>query len=141
LESALTGLRKSLDDLWQLPEADVVDLIRRNHRVVAQLQFLGLDLLTEAQQRSIPARQASASAANWLSGLLRLSPGAAKEQVRVAESLAHRKRLDDVIDPDVFLPRHRRAHGEAQSRARPAGRTPTRNQRREGRAHPGPAAR
>jgi hypothetical protein len=92
LESALTGLRKAFDDVWQLPEADVVDLIRRNHRVVAQLQFLGLDLLTEAQQRSIPDRQASTSAANWLSGLLRLSPGAAKEQVRVAESLAHRNR-------------------------------------------------
>src|SRR3954452_10200446 len=92
LESALTGLRKTFDDLWQLPEADVVDLIRRNHRVVAQLQFLGLDLLTEAQQRSVPDRQAATSAHNWLSGLLRLSPSAAKEQIRVAESLAHRNR-------------------------------------------------
>src|SRR3954465_4244603 len=92
LESALTGLRKTLDGLWQLPEADVVDLIRRNHRVVAQLQFLGLDLLAEAQQRSVPDRQASTSAANWLSGFVRVSPGAAKEQVGVAESLAHRNR-------------------------------------------------
>jgi hypothetical protein len=93
LKSALTGLRETLDDgLWQCHEADVVGLIRRNHRVVAQLHFLGLDLLTEAQQRSVPDRQAATSPANWLSGLLRLSPGAAKEQVRVAESLAHRNR-------------------------------------------------
>src|ERR1700741_304097 len=87
-ESALTMLRKACEDgLWQLHETAVGDLIRRNHRALSHLQFLRLDLLTEAQQRSIPDRQAATSAQNWLSGLLRLSPSAAKEQVRLAESL------------------------------------------------------
>jgi hypothetical protein len=90
--AALAELRKSFDDLYQVHEPDLVELIREHHRVLAQVQFLGLDLLTEARQRAVPERQAATSAANWLSGLLRLSPGAAKEQVRVAESLAHRNR-------------------------------------------------
>jgi hypothetical protein len=54
--SALTELRKSFDQLYQVHEPDLVELIRAHHSAVAQLQYLGLDLLTEARQRSIPDR-------------------------------------------------------------------------------------
>jgi hypothetical protein len=92
LESALCEVRKTFENLWQLPEDDVVELLRRQHLALAQLQFLGLDLLTEARQRSIPDRQAATSPQNWLGGLLRLTPGEAKRRVRVAEALTNRYR-------------------------------------------------
>ena len=92
LESALCEVRKESVNVWQCHEDDVVDLTRRNHVAVTKLQFCGLDLVTEARQRSIPDRQAATSPQNWLAGLLHLPPGEAKRRVRVAEALTHRYR-------------------------------------------------
>jgi hypothetical protein len=105
-QSALTELRKSFDELYQVHEPDLVELIRAHHTALAQLQYLGLDLITEARQRSIPDRQAATSPNNWLAGLLSLSPGEAKRRVRLAEALTHRYRdtatafAEGIVDGD-----------------------------------------
>jgi Domain of unknown function (DUF222)/HNH endonuclease len=91
-ECALSGLRKESENVWQLPENDVVDLIRRHHVAVAQLQYLGLDWVIEARQRSVPDRHGATSPQNWLAALLALSPPEAKRRVRVAEALTNRYR-------------------------------------------------
>src|SRR5262245_6680983 len=92
LKSAVARVRAESENVWQCHEDDVVDVIRDNHVVVAQLQFLELDMVTEARQRCVPERQAATSPANWLAGVLALSPGEAKKRVRLAEALTNRLR-------------------------------------------------
>jgi uncharacterized protein DUF222 len=60
----------------------VVDLTRRHHRLVAQLQSVGL--IRELDSRGIPDSLAACNTKAYLSGAFRMSPHLASEQTRLA---------------------------------------------------------
>src|SRR5258706_14628263 len=91
LGSAVVEFRKRLEGgAWQLLDAEVVDLTRRHHRLLAQVQSLGLGLIRELDSRGIPDSVAACSTATFLSGSLRMSPQLASEQSKMAAALGQR---------------------------------------------------
>jgi hypothetical protein len=90
--AAVAEVRDACSELYQVYEPDPVQMLREHHQDDATVRWVGLEMLTEARQRSIPDRQAATSPQNWLSQLLALSPAEAKRRVRVAEALTSRWR-------------------------------------------------
>lgn len=87
LGAAVQDVRGALPGLGVLADGDLVEVLRTHHRVLARPQAIGLELLGEANRRDLPHRQGATSPAAWLSGLLRMFPHAAADQVRTAGAL------------------------------------------------------
>lgn len=73
--------------LWSLSESDVVAALEAVHAAEAELAAAKLRLVREADSRGVGISQGASSTAAWLRGRLRMRPGAAASQVRVAAAL------------------------------------------------------
>lgn len=79
---------------WQLLEAELVDLTRRLHTQTSKAQGLQLRLVQDVEARGVPATAGATSLTAWLIRALRLSPGAAKSQAKLAPLLQGGKCAD-----------------------------------------------
>ncbi len=96
-QSATAELGKHLkDSLWQLSDTEIAELLRGQHATIAQAQSQVLTVIGDADGRGLAGAAGASSTRAYLTGLLRMSPQLASEQVRVATAL--RLRYTDTGD-------------------------------------------
>lgn len=88
VETGLGGLAEG--NLWALSEAEVLALRERLEAVRARTEAVTLGATREVDCRGAARAVGADSTAGWLRGRLRLHPGAAREEVRLAHELAAR---------------------------------------------------
>jgi hypothetical protein len=87
VEHALTAVDESL---WQVPEADLPATLDQVHALTGQMSALKLKVIREIDTRAVPATVGATSLSSYLQQRLRLSPGPAREEARLSESLSTR---------------------------------------------------
>src|SRR6201995_5570408 len=91
LETAITGARKSVEnELWSCGSAQVTELLRRVHRLRAQVESIELDLVREIDTRGIPADVGAIDTRTYLIGALTMSPAEAATTVKLATAFGGR---------------------------------------------------
>jgi hypothetical protein len=89
LESAMAHAQQALGEgVWHLAEPEVLDVLRRVHRLNARVQSLQLGVVREAVTRGIPSTVGATSTRAFLSAALTMSPGLAGEHAKLAEAFA-----------------------------------------------------
>ena len=88
LEAALGAAQAAVrESLWQLGEGDLVEALKRAHRLDGRLAALQITVVREVDTRVLAAAQGATSTKALLAGALTMSPGLAGERVRLAEAL------------------------------------------------------
>ncbi len=91
MQAAISACRKRLgEDLWRLADTEVVSLVRDLHVAESQVAAMSVQVVQDATERSVPDGTGASSTRAWLTQLLRITPRAAKERVRLAAGFADR---------------------------------------------------
>jgi len=77
-------------DAWRLGESDLVAVTRAVGAQLVQLEALRVRLVAEVESRGTAKALGAGSTAAWLSGMSRMSPGAATGIVNLGKALAER---------------------------------------------------
>ncbi|MGQ0625670.1 MAG: DUF222 domain-containing protein, partial [Sporichthyaceae bacterium] len=84
VEDVVSAVR---DGVWACSQAEVLDLARRHHVLLARLEWAGAGIVREIEARGAASAVGASSTQAWLSDALRISPQAAKGQVLLAQRL------------------------------------------------------
>ncbi|HEX3610128.1 MAG TPA: DUF222 domain-containing protein, partial [Sporichthyaceae bacterium] len=88
LESDFAVVQKLLgEEIWRAGDSDLVECLRRVHRLVEQVQGLRAGLVAEGEQRGMPAAVGAVDSRAWLRSVLTMSPGEATVTARMAQAL------------------------------------------------------
>jgi hypothetical protein len=97
LESDFAVVQKLLgEEIWRAGDSDLVECLRRVHRLVGQVQGLQAGLVAEVEQRGIPAAVGAVEVRSWLRSVLTMSPGEAKTTAKMAEALVEKRKDTEV---------------------------------------------
>ncbi len=89
LDAALTELAAIADDRrWTMSEVELLKLRRSLEATAARLTAVSLGVTREIEERGAATRVGASGTVAWLMGSLRMHPGAARQELRMAESLA-----------------------------------------------------
>ncbi|MGQ0846267.1 MAG: DUF222 domain-containing protein, partial [Sporichthyaceae bacterium] len=89
LGEALAGVRAAMDDpaSGSFSDHELFGLLRTHHRLEAQVDSLGADLVSYTDMRNLGPRTGSSSTAAFLSSVLTMHPSTAAARVRTARAM------------------------------------------------------